>query len=69
MIRDRGQARVISARSTPVAFRSGSARAWLARPRLYLIRFHGVLAPNAGLRAAIVPGTAGKLGELPERAS
>ena len=26
------------------------------RPRLHLIRFHGVLAPNAGLRAAIVPG-------------
>ena len=25
------------------------------RPRLHLIRFHGVLAPNAGLRAAIVP--------------
>jgi len=25
-------------------------------PRLHLIRFHGVLAPNAGLRAAIVPG-------------
>ena len=28
------------------------------RPRLHLIRFHGVLAPNAGLRAAIVPGPA-----------
>ena len=27
------------------------------RPRLHLIRFHGVLAPNAGLRAAIVPGS------------
>ena len=27
-------------------------------PRLHLIRFHGVLAPNAGLRAAIVPGPA-----------
>jgi len=26
------------------------------RPRLHLIRFHGVPAPNAGLRAAIVPG-------------
>ena len=24
---------------------------------LHLIRFHGVLAPNAGLRAAIVPGS------------
>ena len=28
----------------------------LRRPRLHLIRFHGVLAPNAGLRAEIVPG-------------
>ena len=28
------------------------------RPRLHLIRFHGVLAPNARLRAAIVPGPA-----------
>jgi hypothetical protein len=26
------------------------------RPRLHLIRFHGVLAPNARLRAVIVPG-------------
>ena len=31
--------------------------ALVPRPRLHLIRFHGVLAPNAGLRAAIVPGT------------
>ncbi len=30
--------------------------ALVPRPRLHLIRFHGVLAPNAGLRAAIVPG-------------
>jgi hypothetical protein len=28
------------------------------RPRLHLIRFRGVLAPNAGLRAEIVPGSA-----------
>ena len=28
------------------------------RPRLHLIRFHGVLAPNARLRSAIVPGPA-----------
>lgn len=33
------------------------------RPRLHLIRFHGVLAPNAGLRAAIVPGPTQKPGE------
>ncbi len=30
--------------------------ALVPRPRLHLIRFHGVLAPNAGLRAALVPG-------------
>ena len=28
------------------------------RPRLHLIRFHGVLAPHAKLRAAIVPAPA-----------
>jgi hypothetical protein len=28
--------------------------ALVPRPRLHLIRFHGALAPNAGLRAAIV---------------
>ena len=35
----------------------------MPRPRLHLIRFHGVLAPNAGLRAAIVPGTVEKASE------
>ena len=39
--------------------------ALVPRPRLHLIRFHGVLAPNAGLRAAIVPGASGKPGEHP----
>ena len=29
--------------------------ALVARPRLHLIRFHGVLAPHANLRAQIVP--------------
>ena len=29
--------------------------ALVPRPRLHLIRFHGVLAPNAKLRAEIVP--------------
>ena len=29
--------------------------ALVPRPRLHLIRFHGVLSPNAGMRAAIVP--------------
>ena len=32
--------------------------ALVPRPRLHLTRFHGVLAPNAGLRVAIVPGPA-----------
>ena len=27
----------------------------MPRPRLHLIRFHGVLAPNAKLRSQIVP--------------
>ena len=29
--------------------------ALVPRPRLHLIRFHGVLAPNSALRAQIVP--------------
>ena len=37
--------------------------ALVPRPRLHLIRFHGVLAPNARLRAAIVPGAAEKSSE------
>ena len=32
--------------------------ALVPRSHLHLIRFHGVLAPNARLRAAIVPGAA-----------
>ena len=32
--------------------------ALVPRPRLHLIRFHGVLAPNAALRSQIVPGDA-----------
>ena len=35
-----------------------SLAALVPRARLHLIRFHGALAPNAGLRAAIVPGPA-----------
>ena len=35
----------------------------MPRPRLHLIRFHGVLAPNAGLRATIVPAPAEKPSE------
>ncbi len=37
--------------------------ALVPRPRLHLIRFHGVLAPNAGLRAAIVPGSPENISE------
>jgi hypothetical protein len=29
--------------------------ALVPRPRLHLIRFHGVLVPNAKLRSAIIP--------------
>ena len=32
--------------------------ALVPRPRLHLIRFHGVLAPHAKLRAQIVPSPA-----------
>ena len=38
---------------SPLGFMQRLA-ALVPRPRLHLIRFHGVLAPNAGLRAAIV---------------
>jgi len=37
--------------------------ALVPRSHLHLIRFHGVLAPNARLRAAIVPGRAQKPSE------
>jgi len=33
------------------------------RPRLHLIRFHGVLAPNAKLRAMVVPAGLGQEGK------
>jgi hypothetical protein len=39
---------------TPMEFMQRLA-ALVPRPRLHLIRFHGVLAPNAKLRAAVVP--------------
>ncbi len=39
---------------SPLAFMQRLA-ALVPRPRLHLIRFHGVLAPNAKLRSAIVP--------------
>ena len=39
---------------SPLEFRQRLA-ALVPRPRLHLIRFHGVLAPNARLRALVVP--------------
>ena len=39
---------------TPLEFMQSLA-ALVPRPRLHLIRFHGVLAPNAALRSQIVP--------------
>ena len=42
---------------SPMEFRQRLA-ALVPRPRLHLIRFHGVLAPNAKLRSAVVPAPA-----------
>ena len=39
--------------------------ALVPRPRLHLIRFHGVLAPNAKLRSEIVPSSARQTGNVP----
>ena len=39
---------------SPIEFMQRLA-ALVPRPRLHLIRFHGVLAPNAKLRAKVVP--------------
>ena len=39
--------------------------ALVPRPRLHLIRFHGVLAPNAKLRRQIVPAPAERAAALP----
>ena len=51
-------------RQPDVNWRSVEGRiALVPRSRLHLIRFHGVLAPNAGLRAAVVPGPPEKPGE------
>ena len=48
------------ARTTPIVMAPLQFRLRLAalvpRPRLHLIRFHGLLTPNATLRAQIVPG-------------
>ena len=41
--------------------------ALVPRPRLHLIRFHGVLAPNAGLCGAIVPRSPEKSSESAEQ--
>jgi hypothetical protein len=39
--------------------------ALVPRPRLHLIRFHGVLAPNAKLRSAVVPSAATEATTIP----
>ena len=39
--------------------------ALVPRPRLHLMRFHGVLAPNAKLRSKIVPAPASPATESP----
>jgi hypothetical protein len=39
--------------------------ALVPRPRLHLIRFHGVLAPNAKLRSAIVPSASTEANTTP----
>ena len=41
--------------------------ALVPRPRLHLIRFHGVLAPNAKLRALVVPQEVPQVPEPPAR--
>ena len=59
---------------TPLEFLQRLA-ALVPRPRLHLIRFHGVLAPNAALRSQIVPGEAdqatafNEAGEAPSAAT
>ena len=40
---------------SPLEFMQQRLAALVPRPRLHLIRFHGVLAPNAELRAQVVP--------------
>ena len=40
--------------------------ALVPRPRLNLIRFHGVLAPNAKLRSSIIPGVQQNLNNVPD---
>ena len=43
--------------------------ALVPRPRLHLIRFHGVLAPNAKLRALVVPQEVSQAPEAPTQAA
>ena len=40
---------------SPLAVHAALELNWSRLPRLHLIRFHGVLASHAKLRAAIVP--------------
>jgi hypothetical protein len=39
--------------------------ALVRRPRLHLIRFHGVLAPNTGLRPEVIPSFGRQAGNIP----
>jgi putative transposase len=52
---------------TPLEFLQRLA-ALVQRPRLHLIRFHGVLAPNAALRSQIVPREANPETDIANRA-
>src|SRR5262249_55767200 len=47
----------VATETEPLEFMERLA-ALVPRPRLHLIRFHGVLAPNAKLRSQIVPAPA-----------
>ena len=53
---------------TPLEFLQRLA-ALVPRPRLHLIRFHGMLAPNAALRSQIVPGEADPATDTPDEHS
>jgi len=61
-------ARARPARLSPLEFMQRLA-ALVPRPRLHLIRFHGVLAPNAKLRALVVPQVVPQEPEPPVQAA
>jgi len=61
-------ARARPARLSPLEFLQRLA-GLVPRPRLHLIRFHGVLAPNAKLRAQVVPQVVPQEPEPPVQAA